>query len=89
MQKPSKLTYEEIQELRTFLSSVPRNKDSVKVVGGQEFTFADHCEMAYMMWQRLGKNMHECHRAWCAMMQSNPTVCDVMALVAYHVEQSI
>lgn len=70
--------------LQEYLKFLPSDRSSVQVQGG-EFTFEEHCQMAYLMWKRLGSSPQELHRAWCSMMQSNPDVTDVMALVAYHV----
>lgn len=84
MQSPKNLTENEVVNLTRYLA-YSQDKSSVTTSAKQQFTFLDHCQLAYAIWQRLGKNKNELHRAWCAMMQSNPSVEDVMALVANHV----
>lgn len=85
MQTPNQLTRDEITNLMQYLHACSQDKSPVTTTAKQRFTFADHCELAYSIWQRMGKDANELHRSWCAMFQSNPSVNDVMALVAYHV----
>jgi hypothetical protein len=88
MQSPRQLNGDEFHHLEQFRFAIPRDKSEVTCVGGQKFTFSDHCSLAYSIWQRMGKNDAALHRSWCAMMQSNPSQSDIMALVAYHVQQA-
>jgi len=84
MQTPQQLPHNEVWDLRVF--HAPRNDQSeVTTTSKQKFTYADHCQMAYMMWQRMGKNNDAFHRGWCRFMESNPSLSDVMALVANYV----
>ena len=84
MQTPKQLTDDEVFDLLKYLA-YSQNKSTVTTTARQPFTFADHAQLAYSIWQRMGKDANELHRSWCAMFQSNPSVNDVMALVAYHV----
>lgn len=85
MQLPNELDREEIINLMQYLNACAQDKSPVNTTANQKFSFRDHCQLAYMIWQRVGKNEIELHRSWCAMLQSNPSVNDVMALVAFHV----
>lgn len=83
------LPHDKAWELRSMLTladiEYATYEDGVTTTNGNHFTYEDSCELAYMVWQRMGQNAEETHRAWCVMMQSNPTVTQVLEMVAYHV----
>lgn len=84
MQTPNKLTDNEIDCLRKYIFDI-KDQSEVTTTSGQKFSYSDHCLLAYMMWQRMGKNNAVFHRKWQSFMGNNCSLHEAMNLVAYHV----
>lgn len=45
--------------------------DSIKTTCGQEFTHADHCKMARLIYRRFGFDLFAAAAAWRRMLQNS------------------
>ena len=92
MQQPKQLTEEEILILKPYVFPWVKEKSKNDIVfeptmttGKRPFTWLDHCQLAYTIWQRFGKNDMDFTDAWQRLMQNNCRVYEAMRLVAFHI----
>ncbi len=58
-------------------------------MSGECFDCADHGLMAFQIWRRMGRNHEATGAAWRRLMENDCSTHDVMALVAFHVFNSM
>lgn len=81
---------DERETLRPFLSLI-RDPDQLyaRTTSGEFFDCADHALMAFQILRRMGRSNEATGAAWRRLMESDCATSDVMALVAYHVFNSL
>jgi len=80
----------ERDSLRPFLFLIrDPNQLYARTTAGEFFDCNDHALMAFQVWRRMGRNNEATGAAWRRLMESDCATPDVMALVAYHVFNSL
>lgn len=54
---------------------------NITTTAGEQFTYAEHCQMAALIYKRFGNNQRAATAAWCRMMENSTTASDFMRLV--------
>ena len=84
------ITEVEREQLQPLLSLI-RDPDQLYActMSGEFFDCADHALMAFLIWRRMGRNNESTGAAWRRLMEIDCPTPDVMALVAFHVFNSM
>ena len=58
------------------------DRSPITTTNGETFTYADHCDLAVLIYRRFGRDIDVALKAWHRLMENNCTWQAYMALVS-------